>query len=586
MIARLWWPLLSWCMANRWAVDAAVLIAAALIATLENGPRLTLAAFSQMHWVTIFLSVALVWYAAGRPGAGLGGLLAIAMAALTASSLMNVGATALTVLIALLAALQVPHLIELRGVRHRDEALRASARGLGILMPGFALGAPALFLTGGWTLVLAGALGTAAAMVLPLSWCRLAAEPAAVLPTAQPPRQAHLVVARGMQMTVLALVCLGTIDIALHLRAASPPIWQLLLPIALVALWHAVTGSVALALVATAAATGWLGYAFLGRTPWDFSTLLTGLALAQPLPLVLWHARRTQRRWPALLLIGVGVLPALAFGDTIAIGGAALAACLAVVLCAPRPLPALPTTSGLPDADAVLTRARRACQRLTPYWRHYGTAKLRYDPVYRQLAEHTLLWGRVLDAGCGPGLVAALASARGEPAYCGIDLDEGKLEAAAELLAMLSQPLAGDWRLMRAKLPLPHIPPTRFDTVLLIDVLHYWPEPEQEALLRQLHAMLDRGGRLILRDGISDAAGDTGVVGFSERLTTFFGLNPGGSGLHFLSEDAMHDLLKRCGFAVQSVEASGGANRLWRCTAVVSDTTAVDTPTKDVPTAQ
>lgn len=169
MIARLWWPLLSWCMANRWAVDAAVLIAAALIATLENGPRLTLAAFSQMHWVTIFLSVALVWYAAGRPGAGLGGLLAIAMAALTASSLMNVGATALTVLIALLAALQVPHLIELRGVRHRDEALRASARGLGILMPGFALGAPALFLTGGWTLVLAGALGTAAAMVLPLS---------------------------------------------------------------------------------------------------------------------------------------------------------------------------------------------------------------------------------------------------------------------------------------------------------------------------------------------------------------------------------------------------------------------------------
>jgi SAM-dependent methyltransferase len=450
------------------------------------------------------------------------------------------------------------------------------------LLPGLALTAPALLLNGGWTLVLAGALGTAAAMVLPLTWCRLAAGPAPVLPAALATRQPHLVVARGMQVAVLVLVCLGVLDIALHLRAAHVPTWQLLLPIALVAVWHAVTGSVVLALVATVASAGWLGYAFLGRTPWEFANLLTALALALPLPLALWHARRGHRRWPALLLVGVGAIPALAAGETMAVGGAALAACLAVVLCAPRPLPALEAASGLPDADTVLARARRACQRLTPYWRHYGTAKLRYDPVYRQLAEHSLPWGRVLDAGCGPGLVAALASTRGEPAYCGIDLDEGKLEAAADLLGQLSQPLAGDWRLLRAKLPLAQVPPNRFDTALLIDVLHYWPEPEQESLLHQLHAMLERGGRLILRDGVSDAAGDTGVVGFSERLTTFFGLNPGGSGLHFLSEEAMREMLTRCGFSVQSVEPSGGANRLWRCVALA----AADTPATDAPAAQ
>lgn len=584
MIARLWWPLLSWCMANRWVVDAAVLIAAALIAMLERGPRLTLTAFSNMQWTTIGLSAALVWYAAGRPGAGLGGLLALALAGLTACSLATVEAKALTILIAVLAALQVPQAVGLRSARHRDEALRASARGLGVLLAGFALAAPALVLTGGWTLVLAGAVGTAAAMVLPLTWCRLSPEPAPVLPTALPARQPHLVVARGMQFAVLVLVCLGTIDIALHLRTASVATWMLVLPVGIVALWHAVTGSVALALAATAAAAGWLGYAFLGRTPWEFASLLTALALAQPLPLALWHARRGHRHWPALLLVGVGLIPAMAFDDTVAIGGAALAACLAVVLVAPKSLPPTPAASGLPDATTVLTRARRACQRLTPYWRHYGTAKLRYDPVYRQLAEHPLPWGRVLDAGCGPGLVAALASARGEPAYCGIDLDEGKLEAAAELLEYLSQPLVGDWRLLRAKLPLPQVPPSRFDTVLLIDVLHYWPADEQEALLHQLHAMLERGGRLIVRDGVSDAAGDTGVVGFSERLTTFFSLNPGGSGLHFLSEETMRALLERCGFSVQSCEPSGGANRLWRCTAVVSDSAAVDTPAgSDVP---
>lgn len=580
MIARLWWPLLSWCMANRWAVDALVLISAALIASIGHAPRLSLAAFSAAQWTTLGLSVALVWYAAGRPGAGLGGLLALALAALTACSLTTVTATMLCLLVAALAALQVPQAVELRAVRHRDQALRASARGLGVLLAGLGLVAPALVIAGGWTLLLAGAVGTAAAMVLPLTWCRLASEPAPVLPSALPARQPHLVVARGMQLTVLVLVCLGTIDIAVRLGGTGVPLWQLVLPLGLVALWHAVSGSVALALATTAASAGWLGYAFLGRTPWEFDDLLIGLALAQPLPLVLWHARRGHRRWPALLVIGTGVVPALAVDEVFAVGGAALAGCLAVVLGAPRPLPALPSASGLPDAERVLTRARRACQRLTPYWRHYGTAKLRYDPVYRQLAEHTLPWGRVLDAGCGPGLVAALASARGEPAYCGIDLDEGKLEAAADLLEQLSQPLGGDWRLLQAKLPLPQVPPTRFDTVLLIDVLHYWPEPEQEALLRQLHAVLERGGRLILRDGVADAAGDAGVVGLGERLTTFFGLNPGGSGLHFLSEDAMRALLTRCGFVVQSCEASGGANRLWRCTAVAAADTHVE---PDVP---
>jgi SAM-dependent methyltransferase len=577
MIARLWWPWLSWCMGNRWLIDATLLVTVALVAGWESGPRLPLSSFSSAQYTTIGVSVLLVWYAAGRPGSGLGGVLSLALGALFASSVGVPTAAGLTTVIAVLATMQVPTLIELRRARHRDDALRASARGLGVLLPGTALAFPALLLTGGWPLVLSGAIGAFAAMILPLTWCRLSAEPAPVLPTPMPPRQPHLLVARRMQITVLLLVALGVVDIAIHLRSGSVPLWQLLLPMVLVALWHAVTGRVFQALMVTCVASGWLGYAFMGRDSWNFASLLTALALAQPLPLALWFARRGHRHWPALLLVAMGVVPALAYGEVFAVGGAAMAACLAVVVGTPRPLP--PSSRiGLPDAETVLTRARRACQRLTPYWRHYGSAKLRYDPVYRQLAEHTLPWGRVLDAGCGPGLVAALASARGEPSYCGIDLDETKLEAAADLLEQLSQPLVGEWRLLRAKLPLPQVPPTRFDTVLLIDVLHYWPEENQAALLRQLHASLERGGKLILRDGVADAAGDTGAVGLSERLTTFFGLNPGGAGLHFLTEDAMRALLSRCGFSVQSCELSGGANRLWRCTASAAADTPVETP--------
>ena len=102
---------------------------------------------------------------------------------------------------------------------------------------------------------------------------------------------------------------------------------------------------------------------------------------------------------------------------------------------------------------------------------------------------------------------------------------------------------------------------------MLLDVLHYWPIEEQEVVLRQLHTSLERGGQLFLREGLADADGNAGAVGFSERLTTFFGLNPSGSGLHFLTEDAMRALLHRCGFTVRSCDLSGGMNRLWRVTA-------------------
>lgn len=567
MIARLWWPWLSWCMGNRWLIDAAVLVAVALVTSLTSEHLLPLSAFSAAQKATVISALLLVWYAAGRPGSGIGGVLALALGALAAWSLAPQTATGITILIAVAAVVQVPQLIELRPARHRDEALRASARGLGTLLPGMALALPALLLAGGWSLVAGGAVAAFAAMILPLTWCRLDPADAVVLPTPLPPRMLHLVVAQRMQVAVLALVALGVVDVVTRVWSAQVPLWQLLLPLALVALWHAVTGRVLLGVVVIVAASGWLGYAFLGRDAWDFGSVLTALSLAQLLPLALWHARTNHRRWPGLLLIALGVIPAFAVDEIFAIGGAALAGCLAVVLCAPRPLAATPKT-GLVDAETALTRARRACQRLSPYWRHYGTAKLRYDPVYRQLAERTLPWGRVLDAGCGPGLVAALAAARGEPAYCGIDLDETKLEAAADVLEQLSQPLAGDWRLIRAKLPLPQLPPARFDTVMLIDVLHYWPAEEQEVLLRQLHGTLNRGGVLFLRDGLADQDGNTGAVGVGERFTTFFGLNPGGSGLHFLTEQAMRALLEHCGFRIDACDVSGGANRLWRCTAL------------------
>jgi SAM-dependent methyltransferase len=255
-----------------------------------------------------------------------------------------------------------------------------------------------------------------------------------------------------------------------------------------------------------------------------------------------------------------------------------------VVVCVFRPLAAIPA-AGIVSADEALLRVRRACQRLTPYWRHYGTAKLKYDPVYRQLAEQTMPWGRVLDAGCGPGLIAALAAVRHEPAYYGIDLDGDKLEAAVTILDRLNRPLDGDWRFLQACLPLAHDPPNRFDSIMIIDVLHYWPVTQQALVLRQLRAALAEHGTLWLRDGISDTAGNTGTVGLSEQFTTFFGLNPGANGLHFLSEGEMRALLTSCGFTIVSCLLSGKENRLWRCIgqAAVSESANADVAPPSTP---
>jgi len=207
----------------------------------------------------------------------------------------------------------------------------------------------------------------------------------------------------------------------------------------------------------------------------------------------------------------------------------------------------------------------RAAGNLEVSWRCYWLGKLRWDGVYRRLAGDTRRWGKVLDAGCGPGLGLALCAARSDvDTYVGVDLDHDKLLVAACVLADSDASVRDRFSLAQAQLPLPHPWPLTFDTVLLIDVLHYWSEPAQRALLAQLCDALIPGGVLYLRDGVAAADGGTGAIGLGERFTTAIGLNPG-TGLHFLTEERLRTLLADCGFTVQTVEAMGGANRLLVC---------------------
>jgi SAM-dependent methyltransferase len=175
---------------------------------------------------------------------------------------------------------------------------------------------------------------------------------------------------------------------------------------------------------------------------------------------------------------------------------------------------------------------RRACARYLPagrwarYWAH---GKLARDPVFRGLLERGDLAARarVVDIGCGQGLVASLLLACTEAhrgsgwpsswpqapsasSYTGIEIR--RRDAARGATAVQHAARAGlRARIIRADMRQADIPDC--DLVLMLDVLHYVDHASQLALLQRAHAALGLGtrdGRLLLRVG--DAAQGRGFA--------------------------------------------------------------------------
>lgn len=175
-----------------------------------------------------------------------------------------------------------------------------------------------------------------------------------------------------------------------------------------------------------------------------------------------------------------------------------------------------------PDpAWAELIATASAPYRSTSRWAyHWARGKLSRDPVFRGLLERGELGGaRVLDIGCGQGLVATLLqacadqqrtgrwpAAWGAPpaatAYTGIELmqkDVDRAEAALSRLALTPRFLCAD--MCTAAFP-------ACDLVVILDVLHYVDHGAQDGVLRRVRDALLPQGRLLLRVGdMADARG-------------------------------------------------------------------------------
>jgi SAM-dependent methyltransferase len=289
------------------------------------------------------------------------------------------------------------------------------------------------------------------------------------------------------------------------------------------------------------------------------------VALALSIPLAAWFQRESAGGFPAWTPAVLVVAIALAYAADPAWPVLAAVALLTWLVTAMYPAR---MSAGEPDqrsATGVISWTRRLYSGLEPYWRFYARAKLAQDPIYGRLAGDERGWGCVLDAGCGPGLTAMLAAGRaGTATYLGIDLDIDKLLVARRALRLSGRRIGGNWRLRRDRFPLAQPLTERFDTVLVLDVLHYWPHELQATTLTQLASLLQANGRLYLREGVAGAGGDAGTIERGERFTTYFGLNPENA-LTFLSAERIAALIASAGLTVESEEPMGGENRLWIC---------------------
>jgi SAM-dependent methyltransferase len=200
--------------------------------------------------------------------------------------------------------------------------------------------------------------------------------------------------------------------------------------------------------------------------------------------------------------------------------------------------------------------AREAAARYPPrdrYARHFAYGKLTRDPVFEHLVSKDLIpaGARILDLGCGQGLLAALLTAQGRHGdwhYRGIDRSARDLERARAATGPNCELVAGDIR---------SVDFGTADVAVILDVLHYLDPESQREVLRRVRAALAPDGVLLTR--VADAS-----AGLRFRVTEAIDLavtrlrGHDIARLHSLPLAERRAQLEREGFRVEAAPMSEG----------------------------
>ncbi|WP_437722751.1 DUF2062 domain-containing protein [Sorangium sp. So ce861] len=211
---------------------------------------------------------------------------------------------------------------------------------------------------------------------------------------------------------------------------------------------------------------------------------------------------------------------------------------------------------------------------------HYVRFKLLGDPVARLIADiagdRPGALGEVLDIGTGAGQLPILLLELGRAARArGFDWDRAKIEDArrasggnpgAPLPPSPEPPgSSGEQPVLPAAPPLA----AEFwcadareaelgdaDTVLLIDLLHYFHVEEQDAILRRAAAAVRPGGRLLVREADTERGLRSSITLLEERIFTALRFNRG-ERVRFRPAREIVALLEQLGFSCETRPAWG-----------------------------
>jgi SAM-dependent methyltransferase len=198
---------------------------------------------------------------------------------------------------------------------------------------------------------------------------------------------------------------------------------------------------------------------------------------------------------------------------------------------------------------------------------HFARGKLRMDPVFAAILALGILArrDRILDLGCGQGLLAAWLQAAQRTARSGVWPDgwpDAPAPGSLVGLELMPRDVARARRALgtTARFEVADLRTARLaiaDAIVVLDVLHYIDYATQVEVLRRVRAALAPGGVLVLRVG--DAAG-----GLPFRFSTWVDKlvllcrGHGLATLHCRTLAAWRLLLADLGFATEALPMSAG----------------------------